>query len=155
MIKKSLSLVALAALLSACSAAAQNTASVEQVSPVPTLVAEAPPTAHFAPAARERAIYDDAAVTCDVRSRRTANGLLIQARLFADLDIDAEYDLRIVKSGGGNSSEINQSGEISLAAGTSATLGESEISVEHGSRVRAYLTVRNARGEICHGSIRL
>lgn len=101
------------------------------------------------------ATYDDAPLTCEVRSRRTSNGVLIQARAFADRDIDASYDLRIVKSGGGNSSEISQSGDFSLDAGSSATLGENEMSFERGSHLRAYLTIRDAGGELCQRTFRL
>lgn len=139
MSKKFLSIVALAALLSACSASAQNYASAEQVSE-PALLS---------------ASYEEAAVSCDVRSRRTANRVLIQARAFADRDIDGEYDLQIIKSGGGGSAEINQSGALVLEAGMAATLGENEISIERGSRVRAVLTLRDESGELCQRTFRL
>ena len=150
MSKKFLSIVALAALLSACSASAQNYASAEQVSE-PALLSAAP----ISDAAYTSASYQEAAVTCDVRSRRTANGVLIQARAFADRDIDGEYDLQIIKSGGGGSAEINQSGALVLEAGMAATLGENEISIERGSRVRAVLTLRDENGKLCQRTFRL
>ena len=152
MSKKSVSLIALAALLSACSASAQNYASVEQVSE-PALLSAAP--ASDAPAADISASYADAAVTCEVRSRRTANGVLIQARAFADRDIVGEYDLRIIKSGGGGSAELSQGGPLVLEAGMAATLGENEISIERGSRVRAVLTLSDETGELCRRTFRL
>ncbi len=152
MSKKSVSLIALAALLSACSASAQNYASVEQVSE-PALLSAAP--ASDAPAADISASYEDAAVTCEVRSRRTANGVLIQARAFADRDIDGEYDLQIIKSGGGGSAELSQGGPLMLEAGMAATLGENEISIERGSRVRAVLTLSDETGELCRRTFRL
>ena len=117
----------------------------------PAMVEPAPAqAATFMPAT-----YDEAPLTCEVRSRRTSNGVLIQARAFADRDIDASYDLRIVKSGGGNSSEISQSGDFSLDAGSSATLGENEMSFERGSHLRAYLTISDADGELCQRTFRL
>jgi len=156
MIKTSLSIIALAALLSACSASAQNFAAVEQVSE-PGLLSAAPGATFIA--ADTSAAYIEAshaeAVTCEVRSRRTDNGVLIQARAFADRDIDGEYDLRIIKSGGGGSAEISQGGPLVLEAGMAATLGENEISVERGSRVRAVLTLSDETGELCRRAFRL
>lgn len=158
MLKRSVSLIALAALLTtACTAAAATNTAITTQAPLapvamvePTMVAPEPAEAALTPAT-----YHEAPLTCEVRSRRTSNGVLIQARAFADRDIDASYDLRIVKSGGGNSSEVNQSGDFSLAAGSSATLGENEMSFERGSRLRAYLTISDARGELCQRTFRL
>lgn len=154
MSKKFLSIVALAALLSACSASAQNYASAEHVSE-PALLSAAPSIASDAPAQHINASYEVAAVTCEVRSRRTENGVLIQARAFADRDIDGEFDLLIIKSGGGGSAEISQGGPLVLEAGMAATLGENEISIERGSRVRAVLTLSDENGELCRRTFRL
>lgn len=150
------SLLAMAAIaaLAACSAAASTEAeTADFIAPAPEIVAES-----IAPAPEEAgrvqlASYD--AVTCEVRSRRTANGLLIQARAFADRDIDGEYDLVITKSGRAGSSDISQSGELILEAGSSALLGENEISVERGARVRAVLTLRDDSGQLCRRSFNL
>lgn len=151
MLKRSVSLLALAALLtSACSAAAASMDAAPQAAPA-ALVEPAPSPA----AAFTATSYDEAPLTCEVRSRRTANGVLIQARAFADRDIDASYNLRIVKSGGGNASEVSQSGDFLLAAGDSAVLGENEMSFERGSRLRAQLTISDAQGELCQRSFRL
>ena len=153
MLKRSVSLLALAALLtSACSAAAASIDTPPQAALAPAALVEPAP----APAAAFTATsYDEAPLTCEVRSRRTANGVLIQARAFADRDIDASYNLRIVKSGGGNASEVSQSGDFLLAAGDSAVLGENEMSFERGSRLRAQLTISDAQGELCQRSFRL
>jgi hypothetical protein len=158
MLKKSVSLIALAALLTtACSAAAATNTAITTQAPLapvamvePAMVEPAPAQAAFTPAT-----YNEAPLSCEVRSRRTSNGVLIQARAFADRDIDASYDLRIVKSGGGNSSEISQSGDFSLDAGSSAVLGENEMSFERGSHLRAYLTITDADGELCQRTFRL
>ena len=153
-----LAMVAIAA-LTACSASARTEAETTDMIAAPA-AAEAIAPAYVAPIMAEapvervqHASYND--VTCEVRSRRTSNGLLIQARAFADRDIDASYDLRIVKSGGGNSSEVSQSGDFSLDAGSSATLGENEMSFERGSHLRAYLTISDAHGELCQRTFRL
>lgn len=145
MFRLSVSLAAMAALLAACSASAQNLAP-------PSIDArrDAPSNASV-----ETAHHAENAISCDIRSRRTANGVLIQARAFADHDIDGEYDLAITKSGGGGSAEINQSGPLTLEAGAAATLGENEVSIERGSRLRAVLTLYNQHGQLCRSSFRL
>lgn len=153
-----LAMVAIAA-LSACSAAARTEAeSADAIAPAPVMAQSmAPETAAPAPAHVERATrasHNDA-VTCEVRSRRTANGLLVQARAFADRDVFGQYDLVITKSGAAGSSDISQSGALDLSAGSSALLGESEISVERGARVRATLTLRDDSGQLCRRSFNL
>ncbi|MEQ1493927.1 MAG: curli-like amyloid fiber formation chaperone CsgH [Terricaulis sp.] len=155
------SLLAMAAItaLTACSAAARTEAEPADAISAAPIMAEAnapepvaPASAHAQPA-RHASHYD--AVTCEVRSRRTANGLLIQARAFADRDISGEYDLVITKSGSAGSSDISQSGALDLTAGSSALLGENEISVERGARVRATLTLRDDSGRLCRRSVTL
>ena len=166
------SLLAMAAIaaLTACSAAARSEADLvdaraaEAIAPAgvarvvpeaPALVlAQAPRPAPTHVERVQHASHTDA-VTCEVRARRTANGLLIQARAFADRDISGEYDLVITKSGRAGSSDISQSGALNLSAGSSALLGESEISVERGARVRAVLTLRDDSGQLCRRSFNL
>ena len=159
MLKSTVSLIALAALLTtACTAVAATNTAITTQAPLASIAMVEPAMVEPAPAqaaAITPATYDEAPLTCEVRSRRTSNGVLIQARAFADRDIDASYDLRIVKSGGGNSSEISQSGVFSLDAGSSATLGENEMSFERGSHLRAYLTISDADGELCQRTFRL
>ena len=159
MLKSTVSLIALAALLTtACTAVAATNTAITTQAPLASVAMVEPAMVEPAPAQAATfmpATYDDAPLTCEVRSRRTSNGVLIQARAFADRDIDASYDLRIVKSGGGNSSEISQSGDFSLDAGSSATLGENEMSFERGSHLRAYLTISDADVELCQRTFRL
>ncbi|MEZ5960731.1 MAG: curli-like amyloid fiber formation chaperone CsgH [Hyphomonadaceae bacterium] len=158
MTKKILPLFALAALLTACSASAQNiTATDEAIEPLLLGEAPAPAAAYVAPEVGEPTFVaeHEAAITCDVRARRTGDGMLIQARAFADRDIDGEYDLHIVKSSAGGDAEISQSGPLVLQAGYAATLGENEISIERGARVRAVLTLYDASGEVCRRTFRL
>ena len=155
-----ISLLAMAIVaLTACSAAARTEAdSADTLSAAPVMAAAiapetvAPLSARIEPA--RHVSYNDA-VTCEIRSRRTANGLLIQARAFADRDISGEYDLVITKSGSAGSSDISQSGALDLSAGSSALLGENEISVERGARVRATLTLRDESGQLCRHSFNL
>ncbi len=147
MLKKSLLIAIAAAALGACSAAAQDSlAAVEPASAMPTMESASLDTA---PAA-----YEAPAATCDVRARRTENGVLIQGRALADTDIHGEYELSIVTSGA-NQSEINQAGDVTIAAGRQAIFGESEIGFSRGSRLRAELKVRDADGLICRDTLNL
>jgi hypothetical protein len=150
----SLPALSLLALLSACSAALSKAET--PVTPA-RIYAEAAPTQAIAPtpaAAAERG-QAYAALSCEVRSRRTANGVLIHARARADRPITGDYDLVITKSGGGNSADISQSGRAALAAGVSTIIGESEISVERGTRLRAVLTLRDDSGQLCRRTFNL
>jgi hypothetical protein len=126
--------------LGACSAAAQESlAAVEPASAAPVI---------------ERAAATGSVATCDVRAHRAADGVLIQGRAFADSDVDGEYELVITKTGA-SESEISQAGPVSIAAGRSITFGESEISLERGSRLHAVLTLRDADGVVCRDALSL
>ncbi len=161
MSRSTLSMLAALTALAACTAAARTDASVHpsDTTPMPTApeVIVAAPEIIAAPSLTQPARYDDAApiVSCDIRTRRTANGVLIEARAFADRDIAGEYDLAITKSGGGNTSEISQGGPLDIIAGSTVTLGQNELSVEPGARLRAVLTLRDESGELCRRSFRL
>lgn len=95
------------------------------------------------------------ALSCDVTAEPTARGVLIEAHAFAHQDVDGEFDLVITKSGGGGSSDVSQGGALVLAAGDEELLGQTELSVERGSRVTARLVVRDGQGELCRRSFRL
>lgn len=159
MSKLSFLAIGLIAALTACSAAARTEAdSVDPISSAAlraegvTFETAAPAQAQLEPAHHA---LQQIPITCDVRSRRTANGLLIQARAFANRDVSGEYALVITKSGPAGSSDISQSGALDLEAGSSALLGENEISVERGARVRATLTLRDDSGQLCRRSFNL
>mgnify|MGYP001184960836 CR=1 FL=1 len=155
-----LSTISALALLAACSAAASTESTVAQapaITPAPieaVIAAEAmaPPAAPaqtIAISARE-----DDSVSCDIRTTRTSNGVLIEGRAFADRDVFGDYALTIIKSGA-SSAELSQSGALDLEAGHAATLGQNEISIERGSRVRAVLTLSDDSGQICRDTLRL
>jgi hypothetical protein len=94
-------------------------------------------------------------LSCDVTAQPTRHGVLIEGRAYADHDVYGEYDLVITKSGGAGSSDISQGGEAAIAAGSSETLGQAELSVEPGARLSARLVVRDERGELCRRTFRL
>lgn len=134
MLKTPVLAAVIATALAACSAAAQDTQAL--------------------PASEATAAAYEPSISCDVRIRRTDNGVLMQGRAFADTDFDGEYELSVIKTGP-NDSEINQSGEVSIESGRSVTFGESEMSLQRGERLRAVLTLRDADGLRCRSSASL
>ncbi|MDP3738565.1 MAG: curli-like amyloid fiber formation chaperone CsgH [Hyphomonadaceae bacterium] len=95
------------------------------------------------------------ATTCDVVVERTRNGVLLTALARVDRPAAGDYSFVITKSGGGNSSDINQGGPFKGGGGKSVELGASEISLERGSSYRATLTLTSQDGrEICRRTVR-
>lgn len=172
MTKNHVMLATLSLLMTACSAAAlpngaspavttapvaQSSAAQAPAQPAPAIVGEAPtaaPThsdrsvrpASETVAAPGAAMLGDA-VSCEVRVRRTANGMMIQAVAHADRAVDGDYEFVITKSGGGGSSDVTQSGPFSAAAGETVTLGSTELGAD--GRYRAVLVLRDQSGELC------
>lgn len=155
--KTSVSLIALV-LMAACSAAAsQNVEAAPSIAPSAPIVAMAPASAVLEQVAQAsqrvntqisapHAMAASDPVSCDVRMRPTANGMLIQAIARADRAFDGEYELVVTKNGGGGSADVTQGGPVSVAAGDAVTLSSTELSA---GRYRAVLTLSDAAGEVC------
>lgn len=152
--------ISVLALLAACSASAGvPTQASEQLSA--PVVSETAAVAELegapAPAAPERVqrAESDARLpmSCDIRTRRTGNGLLVEG--VARPDAPGEYELVIRTSGGGNASDLTQAGPFEAAHGRSITLGESEISFGRGAQLEATLTLRSEDGQTCRSDLRL
>lgn len=168
-------LAALAALgvIAACSAAANPNAET-LVAPTPAATAPAgtlagapveaaapaeAPAPRTSTASRSVAMHvaphvQAAALSCDVLTRPTANGILIAAIVNAANNAAGTYDLSIVQ-GGANSAEIQQSGDFNAAAGSTVTLGQTEIGTDGASRGHARLRVHDNAGGTCSRTVRL
>lgn len=132
--KQVLLITTFAALLG-CSAAAQSADTLASAAPAAT-------------APVERVDF-----SCDIRTERTPNGVVIRAVASSNRDFDGDYDLQITKSGA-NSADLSQSGAFTLTAGASAaTLGESEVSLSRREHLHARLTLRSAGADLCHSDI--
>ena len=158
---KSFITLAALSLAVACSAAARQNPMVESradtsvAAPAEALPAPgAEPERRIEPVSIGRRASLQDAVSCDVRARPSVNGVLIEARLHANRSLSGEYQLVITKSGGGNSSDVTQGGPFTAAAGSSLSLGQTELSVERNGRVRAVLTLREGNREICRHEFR-
>lgn len=137
-------LISALGLIAACTATAQAPPEVSEPSAVsPASALESPIDDAPSYAAHETPF------TCEVRARRTANGVLVTGFVEADGPLAGEYDMVIAKYGGGNSSDIAQSGPFAVGADGFAALGESEIALERGARLRVTLTLTTDDGRTC------
>lgn len=90
---------------------------------------------------------------CDVVATPTRHGVLIEAIVRSPRDVAGSYELSIVQSGA-NSSEISQSGDFNAEAGSTVTLGQTEMSMD-GSHARARLRITDENGAACSRIVRL
>lgn len=95
-----------------------------------------------------------AAMTCEIRATRTADGVRLESFAHASGPITGTYDLVVTKSGSAGSSDISQGGEFDTTSAPSASLGASEISLERGARLHARLTVHGDNGTVCRDELR-
>lgn len=82
-------------------------------------------------------------VTCDIRVRDGAGGVVLEGVVRSGVPVSGSYSLVVTTSGGGGSSDIRQSGEFD-AAGGATPLGM--VTVSGGGRYTARLEVRWPRG---------
>jgi hypothetical protein len=126
----------------------------DALAPADPFASEAPPALRapehvLPPRADTRPALADA---CDVIVKRTRNGVVLTA--VTDLDRSGDYSFIITKSGGGNSSDIQQGGPFTSSRGRSIELSSSEISVERGSSWRATLRLTSHGRELCRRTVR-
>ena len=84
---------------------------------------------------------------CEIQVQERGNSVALQGLVFAKTAIEGSYQLRVSKSGGGGSSDINQSGDFSAGPGEPSTLGTVSLGGDGGSYV-ARLTVTWDGGSI-------
>lgn len=145
-----------------CSAAATPNTTTALDAPVaaasatfaPATIAPTAAAATYAPAVTPVS-YDVAEALCEVRVRRTSGGARVEALVFSERPLDAEYSFDLDVSGGGNSSVVNQGGAVSLESGESALVAENEVGLGRNSRLRAQLVVHDEDGEVCSRTVRL
>jgi hypothetical protein len=86
-------------------------------------------------------------VRCEIQVKEHGNSVTLEGVVFAKTAIEGSYQLRVSKSGGGGSSNINQSGDFSAGPGQPSTLGIVTLGGDDGSYV-ARLTVTWDGGSI-------
>lgn len=80
-------------------------------------------------------------MTCRIDIKERAGATVLESIVVSKSSIAGSYDLVITKSGGGGSSDINQSGQFDAAAGSETSLGTVMLGGDAG-RYKAKLTVR-------------
>lgn len=126
-----------------------------ELAPASEIAREVAPAPSAKPLPAPAPLRQARATTCDVVVERTRNGVLLTALARVDRPTLGDYSFVVTKSGGGNSSNINQGGPFKGGGGKSVELGASEISLERGSSYRATLTLTSQNGrEICRRTVR-
>lgn len=81
---------------------------------------------------------------CEINVARGSGGVSLSGVVHANKDVEGSYAFRITKSGGGGSSDISQSGDFSVAAGSSESVGS--VSLGGDGSYRARLDIRTPLG---------
>lgn len=81
-------------------------------------------------------------LNCEIAVSKGRYGNTYEAIVHANMAVRGTYALNISKRGGGGSSTISQSGDFTLAAGKSETVGQATFGGTPASNVNAELTVR-------------
>jgi hypothetical protein len=79
-------------------------------------------------------------IRCEIQIKERGQSVALEGVVFANAAVEGSYHLRVSKSGGGGSSDINQSGDFSAGPGESSTLGTVMLGGDGGSYT-ANLTV--------------
>lgn len=89
------------------------------------------------------------AVSCEIRSSKTAGGIMLEAAATGRGKTSGEYEFVISKSGGGGSSDITQGGVFEIGVDDEAILGEVRLGSGKGISVRARLTLTDKDKLLC------
>jgi hypothetical protein len=84
---------------------------------------------------------------CEIQVQEHGTSVALQGVVFAKTAVEGSYRLRVTKSGGAGSSDINQSGDFSAGPGEPGRLGTVTLGGDAGSYV-AKLTVTWHGGSI-------
>lgn len=95
----------------------------------------------------------DGSVRCEIEVKELGAGVQLQGIVFAQQSGSGEYQLRVRKSGGGGSSNINQAGEFSAQADTPTRLGIVQLGGDGGSYDAQLKVFWNGEEIVCHKSI--
>jgi hypothetical protein len=69
----------------------------------------------------------DLPIACGVSITKSGYGNTYQGVVQASEAVSGSYEFRVIKTGGGGSATINQSGAFAIAAGDEATLGQASF----------------------------
>lgn len=88
-------------------------------------------------------------VTCEIRSSQSSGDLRLTAVAASGVRTAGGYELVVIKSGVGGSSDITQGGEFEVEPGAEAILGEVALGDGEAASVEATLTVKVDGKPVC------
>lgn len=92
-------------------------------------------------------------VSCELKLKRTSDGVQLEAWVRALRATAGEYQLIVTKIGPAGSSDVSQGGEFAVGAGSATVLGSTEFGLEPRARLRARLTLSDRHGRLCRHEI--
>lgn len=102
------------------------------------------------PSTAHESTEQDMPLRCEIVERSTGMGVQLESYVHADEAARGRYTFNVTQSGGHGSSVITQSGDFSVAAGRSASLGKASFGGDPGDYdVKLTLTWDGHRA-VCH-----
>lgn len=95
----------------------------------------------------------DSPVRCEIEVKDFGSGVQLQGVIFSQQNGSGEYQLRVRKTGGGGSSNINQAGEFSVKANAPARLGVIQLGGDGGSYDAQLKVFWNGEEIVCRKTI--
>jgi hypothetical protein len=93
-------------------------------------------------------------VACEMRASQSSGGLRLKAVATSRDGAAGEYELVIVQSDAGNTSEISQGGEFAANPGEEVILGEATLRAGESASLEAKLKVKVAGKPVCEARLR-
>ena len=95
---------------------------------------------------------DAPGVSCEVRMKRTNDGVQLEALVHATRQAAGEYQLIVTKNGPAGSSDVTQGGEFAVGVGATV-LGSTEFGLEARGRLKAHLILSDRNGRLCEHEV--
>ena len=92
-------------------------------------------------------------VSCELKLKRTSDGVQLEAWVRALQATSGEYQLIVTKIGPAGSSDVSQGGEFAVGARSATVLGSTEFGLEPRARLKARLILSDRRGRLCEHEI--
>ena len=91
----------------------------------------------------------DTPLRCEIVTRATGMGVQLEGHVYANRATRGRYSLNVTQSGGHGSSVIEQSGDFTVAAGRSATLGTASFGGDPGDYDAELILTWDGKRAVC------
>ena len=92
-------------------------------------------------------------VSCEVQIKTRSGGVSLEGFVHSNAAIDGTYQLVVTRSGGGGSSDIDQGGAFSAAAGKDTSLGTVMLGGNGGSYTAKLKVKWNGSSTVCREKV--